>query len=208
MAERSDISATRPPAISSGCLWPRAPPPPMPESAFLRADDLAVFDHVTRRLKLLTIHRPDREDYEAAVSRIDEMERRLASDQVCVVRARSRRDALGVQRHQGPVRGDGRRGSGAHPRRRRVPDRGVAALSQAARGQSLRRLSLPARDQPVAVHVLPVAGRRSPRGGDVAREAHPGRGQAGRDAPAGRHPPSRRRPRRGREGSRRSCSAT
>jgi anthranilate synthase component 1 len=57
-------------------------PPPMPESAFLRADDLAVFDHVTRRLKLLTIHRPDREDYEAAVSRIDEMERRLASDQV------------------------------------------------------------------------------------------------------------------------------
>jgi anthranilate synthase component 1 len=57
-------------------------PPPMPESAFLRAEDLAVFDHVTRRLKLLTIHRPDREDYEAAVGRIDEMERRLASDQM------------------------------------------------------------------------------------------------------------------------------
>jgi anthranilate synthase component I len=57
-------------------------PPPMPESAFLRADDLAVFDHVTRRLKLLTIHRPDREDYEAATSRVDEMERRLASDQI------------------------------------------------------------------------------------------------------------------------------
>ena len=58
------------------------PPPPMPESAFLRADDLAVFDHVTRRLKLLTIHRPDHEDYGAAVGRIDEMEKRLASDQV------------------------------------------------------------------------------------------------------------------------------
>src|ERR1700704_4298615 len=55
------------------------PPPPMPESAFLRADDLAVFDHVTRRLKLLTIHRPDREDYEAAIGRIDEMEKRLVS---------------------------------------------------------------------------------------------------------------------------------
>src|SRR5258708_9898368 len=54
----------------------------MPESAFLRADDLAVFDHVTRRLKLLTIHRPDRESYEDAVGRIDEMERRLASAQV------------------------------------------------------------------------------------------------------------------------------
>src|ERR1700682_1600339 len=60
----------------------QAAPPPMPESAFLRAEDLAVFDHVTRRLKLLTIHRPDREEYGAAVGRIDEMERRLASDQM------------------------------------------------------------------------------------------------------------------------------
>jgi anthranilate synthase component 1 len=57
-------------------------PPPMPESAFLRAEDLAVFDHVTRRLKLLTIHRPDREDYDAALGRIDQMEQRLASDQM------------------------------------------------------------------------------------------------------------------------------
>ncbi|HKW06382.1 MAG TPA: anthranilate synthase component I [Candidatus Dormibacteraeota bacterium] len=55
-------------------------PPPMPESSFVRAEDLAVFDHVTRRLQLLTIHRPDREDYDDAVRRIDEMERRLADD--------------------------------------------------------------------------------------------------------------------------------
>ncbi|TMG59599.1 MAG: anthranilate synthase component I [Chloroflexi bacterium] len=55
-------------------------PPPMPESAFLRAEDLAVFDHVTRRLQLLTIHRPNREDYDEAVARIDAMEKRLASD--------------------------------------------------------------------------------------------------------------------------------
>ena len=60
----------------------RGAPPPMPESAFLRAEELAVFDHVTRRLKLLTIHRPDREDYYTAVGRVDEMERRLASDQM------------------------------------------------------------------------------------------------------------------------------
>jgi anthranilate synthase component 1 len=58
----------------------RGAAPPMPESAFLEAEDLAVFDHVTRRLKLLTIHRPDREDYDAAVARIDAMERRLADD--------------------------------------------------------------------------------------------------------------------------------
>jgi anthranilate synthase component 1 len=56
--------------------------PPMPESAFLTAEDLAVFDHVTRRLMLLTIHRPDREDYGSAVARIDEMEMRLSSDQL------------------------------------------------------------------------------------------------------------------------------
>ena len=59
----------------------RGAPPPMPESSFVRAEDLAVFDHVTRRLQLLTIHRPDRESYDDAVARIDDMEKRLAGDQ-------------------------------------------------------------------------------------------------------------------------------
>jgi anthranilate synthase component I len=59
-------------------------PPPMPESSFVRAEDLAVFDHVTRRLQLLTIHRPDREDYDDAVRRIDEMEQRLTGDHMAV----------------------------------------------------------------------------------------------------------------------------
>ena len=58
----------------------RGAPPPMPEAAFLSAEDLAVFDHVTRRLQLLTIHRPDREEYGEAVARIDAMEQRLAGD--------------------------------------------------------------------------------------------------------------------------------
>ena len=55
------------------------PGPAMAESGFLKAEDLAVFDHVTHRLRLLTIHRPDREDYAVAVGRLDEMERRLAA---------------------------------------------------------------------------------------------------------------------------------
>jgi anthranilate synthase component I len=55
-------------------------PPPMPESSFVRAEDLAVFDHVTRRLQLLTIFRPDREEYDDALRRIDEMQERLAGD--------------------------------------------------------------------------------------------------------------------------------
>src|SRR2546427_3749409 len=54
--------------------------PPMPESAFLRAEDLAVFDHVTRRLKLMTIHRPAAENYDEAVARVDRMEKRLTDD--------------------------------------------------------------------------------------------------------------------------------
>src|SRR5258707_14509856 len=55
-------------------------PPPMPDAAFLPAEGLAIFDHETRRLRLLPIHRPDRQDYDEAVARIEEMERRLASD--------------------------------------------------------------------------------------------------------------------------------
>jgi anthranilate synthase component 1 len=56
------------------------PSPPMPESAFLKAEDLAVFDHVTRRLKLMTIHRPGVEEYDDAVARVDRMEKRLTDD--------------------------------------------------------------------------------------------------------------------------------
>ncbi|TMD06898.1 MAG: anthranilate synthase component I family protein [Chloroflexi bacterium] len=53
------------------------PPPPMAESAFLKAETLAVFDHVTHRLRLLTLHRPETESYAAACGRLDEMERHL-----------------------------------------------------------------------------------------------------------------------------------
>jgi anthranilate synthase component 1 len=58
------------------------PPPPLPESSFLQAEDLAIFDHVTRRLRLLTIHRPDREAYDEALGRLDAMEERLAAERV------------------------------------------------------------------------------------------------------------------------------
>src|SRR5216683_215817 len=134
-------------------------PPPMPESAFLRAEDLAIFDHVTRRLRLLTIHRPDRENYDDAVARIDEMERRLASD-------------AAPASVTGP---DGRRRPRAHPLRRRLPGRRFTTLSQAPGGEPVRRLPLPAGDQPFAVHVLSRARGRPPRRGHVAREARAGR---------------------------------
>jgi anthranilate synthase component 1 len=58
------------------------PPPPMPESCFLLAENLAVFDHVTRRVQLITLHRPRAEPYEYALGRLDEMESRLAGDTI------------------------------------------------------------------------------------------------------------------------------
>jgi anthranilate synthase component I len=56
------------------------PAPDLPESSFLLAEDLAVFDHVTHRLKLVTIHRPDQEEYAAAVARLDAMEALLSAE--------------------------------------------------------------------------------------------------------------------------------
>ena len=56
------------------------PAPDLPENAFMLAENVAVFDHVTQRLKLLTLHRPDREPYGAALVRLDEMEARLRAE--------------------------------------------------------------------------------------------------------------------------------
>jgi anthranilate synthase component 1 len=56
------------------------PAPALPENAFMVAENVAVFDHVTHRLKLLTLHRPDREPYGAALVRLDEMETRLRAE--------------------------------------------------------------------------------------------------------------------------------
>ncbi|MGW7275023.1 anthranilate synthase component I family protein [Streptomyces sp. NPDC054864] len=53
------------------------PAPGLPESAFLTVDDLVVFDHATRRVLVLTLHRPNRESYDAAVARIEDISVRL-----------------------------------------------------------------------------------------------------------------------------------
>src|SRR5499427_3142367 len=58
------------------------PAPALPENVFLLAENVAVFDHVTQRLKLLTLHRPDLEPYGAALVRLDEMEARLRGEPV------------------------------------------------------------------------------------------------------------------------------
>ncbi|MFB9674535.1 anthranilate synthase component I family protein [Streptosporangium vulgare] len=52
---------------------PDGPAPGVPESAFMTAEDLVVFDHATRKLLVLTLFRPDRESYGDAVERLDRM---------------------------------------------------------------------------------------------------------------------------------------
>ncbi|MET0236188.1 MAG: chorismate-binding protein [Kibdelosporangium sp.] len=52
-------------------------PPGLPESAFLTCDDMVVFDNATRRVLLLTTHRPREESYDEALARLTEIEQRL-----------------------------------------------------------------------------------------------------------------------------------
>ncbi|MEV6582881.1 anthranilate synthase component I family protein [Streptomyces sp. NPDC051582] len=56
--------------------------PGMPESVFLRADDLVVFDHATRRLLITTLHDTAAETYEDAVARLSATRDRLCTDAV------------------------------------------------------------------------------------------------------------------------------
>ncbi|WP_435840059.1 anthranilate synthase component I family protein [Streptomyces chilikensis] len=56
------------------------PGPGMPESAFLRADDLVVFDHATRRLLITTLYDTAGERYEDAVARLTAMRERLVGE--------------------------------------------------------------------------------------------------------------------------------
>lgn len=51
--------------------------PGLPESAFLAVDDLVVFDHATRRVQLVTLHRPAQEGYDAALERLALLGERL-----------------------------------------------------------------------------------------------------------------------------------
>ncbi|MFJ7208105.1 anthranilate synthase component I family protein [Streptomyces sp. NPDC098789] len=60
------------------------PGPDMPESVFLQADDLVVFDHATRRVLITTLHDTAAESYEDAVARICATHQRLYGDHPAV----------------------------------------------------------------------------------------------------------------------------
>ncbi|WP_354382776.1 anthranilate synthase component I family protein [Streptomyces sp. PvR034] len=56
------------------------PGPDMPESVFLQADDLVVFDHATRRVLITTLYDTAAETYEDAVARLCSTHERLYGD--------------------------------------------------------------------------------------------------------------------------------
>ena len=91
----------------------------------------------------------------------------------------------GLQHDRGRVQGDGREGEGLHRRRRRVPDRAVAALHQPLRPAGVLALSRAAAGQSVALSLLPRL-RRLPD-----RRVEPGDPGAGARR-QGRHPADRR----------------
>ncbi|MFD7033261.1 anthranilate synthase component I family protein [Streptomyces sp. NPDC059917] len=58
------------------------PGPDMPESVFLQADDLVVFDHATRRVLITTLYDTAAETYEDAVARLCATHERLYGDRL------------------------------------------------------------------------------------------------------------------------------
>ena len=86
--------------------------------------------------------------------------------------------------------GDGLGVQGAHPGRRHLPGRSLAAGVVRRAGRRVPDLPAAPRDEPCAVHVL-RADARDGAGRLVARAARPRRGPARLRAPDRRHPPAR-----------------
>ncbi|MCG8917241.1 chorismate-binding protein [Actinokineospora sp. PR83] len=82
---------------------PRAagPGPGVPESAFLAADDLVVFDHATRSVVLVTLHRPAGEPYEAALGRLSDLQDRLTAEPPSTVLTATAKPPGGVRPDDG-----------------------------------------------------------------------------------------------------------
>ncbi len=99
---------------------------------------------------------------------------------------------------------------GAHPRRRRLPDRALPACRKANLRERCRALPLAAARQPLSLS-LPPRARRPLACRLVPRDARQGRGAAGEPEPDCRHDCTRRRRRRAlarlREGPRRARDA-
>ena len=112
-----------------------------------------------------------------------------------------------LQHDRGRIQGDGRAGEGLYRRRRRLPDRAVAALHQPLRPAGLLALPGAAAGQSVALSLLPRFRRLPDR---RLEPGNPGAGarRQGGDPPDRRHPLARQDARARTRRWRRNCSPT
>ena len=172
----------------------------LPDAVLSVIGQLAAFDHWRQRVTLIeNVMVPDGADDAELDRAYDEAARldALAADGARpldepVVEPPDADDplpdgAVGDGRRRLPARGRG--GQGAHPRRRHLPGRAVAALRPRPRRRAVRRLPGAAPGEPEPVHVLPAPPR-----GDGRRLVARADGAAARrqgDLPAHRrHPPA------------------
>ena len=194
---------------------PLGPPNPdpvgLPDLALMLTDALVAFDHLKHTVTILANAYVEEDGveagYERALALIAEVRERLAGPLPRLAGAAGAEPELRAEHAARGVRGDRRADRRVRARRRRVPGRAVAALVGAGRRRRVLDLPRPARDQPVAVHVLPRL-RGLPDRRRVARAAasrSPAAARRRARSPArGRAAATPRRTRR----SRRTCSPT
>ena len=124
---------------------------------------MVVFDGARDEMAIVTPVRPApgvsaRAAYESAMARldavVDALEQPLDHAAGMAVDPLVQSGRGQVEHHRGRIQGDGRARQGLYRRRRRVPDRAVAALHQPLRPAGLRALSGAAAGQSVALSLL------------------------------------------------------
>ena len=182
-------------------LAPAKPDPiGVPEALLIRPTVMVVFDAARDEMAVVTPVRPApgvsaRAAHESAQARLDAVVAALEAPLDHARRRRGRPDAQGgrgpLQHDRGRIPGDGREGEGLHRRRRRLPDRAVAALHQPLRSAGLFALSGAAAGQSLALSLLSRF-RRLPDRRVEPGDPGPGARRQGRHPADRRHAAARR----------------
>ncbi len=176
-------------------LAPAKPDPiGVPEALLIRPTVMVVFDGARDEMSVVTPVRPApgvsaRAAYESAMARldavVDALESPLDHTAAMAVDPLVQAGRGQVEYDRGRIQGDGRSRQGLYRRRRRLPDRAVAAVHQPLRLIRLRPLPGAAARQSVALSLLPRLRRLPDR---LLQSRNPG----ARARRQGGHPPDRR----------------
>ena len=143
----------------------------LPESLFMVAETLLIFDHHLRRLRVLANALVENEDADAAYDargrrrseKVDAPARQAGAPAGAQCPRPAAAGASGIEHDRGGISADGRAGARVHPRGRYFPGGAFAALRDRVHGRSAHALPLPAVRESVAVSVLPEVRRASSR---------------------------------------------